>query len=153
MSKKIAIELTVRYPVDVVWQALTLPEAVSQWCMETDIKTTVGARFQFRGSPNKFWRGYVDCQILKINPPHLLTFSFQSTDKEDSTVKTYVLTEQNDGTRIQVTHDGFNSTHGMFSGLFVRCILSIGMKKELFKWLPQVLENGMNGNFSKKIKR
>lgn len=57
IMKKIELNVTVPYPVETVWKALTTPELMSQWLMETDFQPEVGREFKLKGQPNKMWRG------------------------------------------------------------------------------------------------
>jgi len=107
--------------------------------METDFSPTVGKEFQFRGKPNKGWRGYVDCKVTKIEPQQLVQFTWQNADKHTPTLITYRLSKDGDGTHIQAINDGFDSTYGAFSGLFFRSMIKMGMKVEFKKKLPKVL--------------
>ncbi len=153
MSKNIEFETEVFYPVPLVWQSLTKKEALSQWIMLTNFKPEVGHHFRFTSKPNKFWRGYTECQVIEIVPEKILKFIWQTAEGQDPTLITYELIPTAAGTKIKVIHSGFNRSHGWFSGLFFRTMIKAGMKKEFTQWLPQVLENGKNGDFGKVIRK
>ena len=137
--KKIELNLVVPYPLEMVWQAITKPELMSQWLMETDIKPQVGHEFKFTGKPNKMWRGWVDCKVTKVEPPTMIQFTWQNSDKYTPTTITYTLSKQADGTHIHAVNDGFDRSYGMFDGLFFRTMIKMGMKVEFTKKLPAVL--------------
>jgi len=139
--KKIEINVSVAYPIETVWQALTKPELMSQWIMETDFRPEVGRQFKFKGKKNKFWRGWTECKVIKIEPLKQLQFTWQNSEKQTPTLITYTLTKTDSGTNIQATNEGFDSTYGPFEGFFFRTMIKAGMKKEFSGKLPEVLAN------------
>ena len=156
MSKtttQIQYETLLVHPIELVWDALTKPQAIAQWCMETDFMPVLGHKFQFRGKKNRFWRGWVDCEVLEVVRSNRLCFSWQSMAHHSRTIVTYELGSESAGTRIRATHSGFDHTHGWFSGWLFRTMVKSGLKRELRDWLPQVLENGWEGNFGTAIDR
>ncbi|MCP5426161.1 MAG: SRPBCC domain-containing protein [Gammaproteobacteria bacterium] len=138
-------------PITLVWEAITDTRAISQWCMHTDFVPEVGRKFQYLAKPNLFWRGYVDCQVLTIEKPNLLRFSWQSVASHSPTVVTYRLEAVGSKTEFCVTHDGFDSTHGLFNGLFMRVMIGFGLKKEILERLPKVLEHAKESDNGRKI--
>lgn len=142
--KSVEIKIEVPYPVSVVWQALTQKELLSRWLMRTDFEPTLGKKFRFYGNKNRFWRGYVDCEVVDIKPRKLLQFYWQSVPSQHRTKITYRLEEVKDGTSITATHEGFDNTHGLLSGFFMRLMIQQGLKKEFLKKLPTVLKSLSN---------
>jgi len=139
MSKKIELDITLPYPIEKVWQAITQPELMSQWIMETDFSPTVGKEFTFKGKPNKMWRGWVDCKVTKVEPQKLVQFTWQNSEKHTPTLITYTLSKTENGTHVHAVNEGFDSTYGAFSGLFFRTMIKMGMKVEFKKKLPEVV--------------
>lgn len=44
---------------------------INRWLMATDdFETKVGARFTLRDVARPGFRGYVECQVLELLPPH-----------------------------------------------------------------------------------
>jgi uncharacterized protein YndB with AHSA1/START domain len=152
-SKQIEVQVTVPYPIELVWDAITKPEALSQWIMETDFKPVVGRKFQFRAKKNMAWRGWTDCEVLEVERPNRLQFTWQTMPKQSPTVITYILKSVPNGTHFRAIHAGFDKSHGWFSGLFIRTMLKAGLEREVLDWLPQVLENGKQGDFGADIDR
>lgn len=152
-AEKTEFELTLPYPIELVWEAITRADAITQWCMETNFQPVVGYKFQYRAKPNMAWRGWVDCEVLEVARPNCLRFSWQSMSNQSATTVTYKLASVSDGTHIKAEHAGFNRSHGWFSGWLFRMMLSAGLKRELSCWLPQVLENGKQGDFGEIIDR
>jgi len=137
--KKIEINVTVPYSIEKVWQALTEHQLMSQWLMETDFKPEVGYQFRFKGKENKFWRGYIECKVVNIEPLKSIQFTWQNAEKQTPTLITYELAKTDNGTSIHATNDGFDNTYGPFSGFFYRTMIKAGMKKEFSGKLPKVL--------------
>jgi uncharacterized protein YndB with AHSA1/START domain len=137
--KKIDINTDVPYPIEKVWQALTDSALMSQWLMETDFKPDVGYQFRFKGKANKFWRGYVECKVVTIEPLKRIQFTWQNAEKQTPTTITYELQKTDSGTSIHATNAGFDNTYGPFSGFFYRTMIKAGMKKEFSVKLPKVL--------------
>jgi uncharacterized protein YndB with AHSA1/START domain len=52
MRRDIAVEETLPFPVETVWQALTDPEALAEWVMPVEgFAPVVGQRFRFKARP------------------------------------------------------------------------------------------------------
>jgi uncharacterized protein YndB with AHSA1/START domain len=147
------IEIATIYdaPIDLVWEAVTNAHAISQWCMSTDFSPEVGRKFQYKAKPNMFWRGYVDCQVIEIEKPTLLRFTWQSVAGHTPTVVSYRLEGIGSKTKFSTSHEGFDSSHGFFNGLFMRVMIGFGLRKEVLNRLPKVLENGKNGDIARRI--
>jgi uncharacterized protein YndB with AHSA1/START domain len=57
------------HPIEKVWAALIEPAALAQWLMANDFEPRVGKRFTLRGEPTPQWRGWMDCELLEMEPP------------------------------------------------------------------------------------
>ncbi len=150
-TRRIEVRESFPYPIELVWRAITDPEALSRWFMKTDFEPVVGKKFQFRAEPMRGWRGYVDCEVLEVEEPHRLRFSWQGMPEHNVTTVTYELEQRGDSTVIRAVHEGFDRSHGFLSGWMLRGILKGGWKKMFGKLLPQVLANGREGNISAAI--
>lgn len=42
--------------------------------------TTVGTKFRFVAKPKLGWNGVVDCEVLEVNEPSLLRYSWRGGD-------------------------------------------------------------------------
>lgn len=137
--KKISLTVDLPYPIEKVWKAITEPELMSQWLMPTDFQPEVNHEFTFKGTPNKFWRGWTACKVIAVKPMEQVQFTWQNSEKQTPTLITYTLTKTSTGTTIQATNEGFDNTYGPFAGLFYRQMIKAGMKQEFSKKLPAVL--------------
>jgi uncharacterized protein YndB with AHSA1/START domain len=95
-------------PPEQVWHALTDPALLARWLMPNDFQPAVGHRFTFRTEPvpQQGFDGIVHCQVLELEPPRLLRFSWRGgvLDTEVS----WRLVPEGAGTRLLITHDGFD---------------------------------------------
>jgi len=97
-------------PPERVWQALTDPELLARWLMPNDFRPAVGHQFTFRTEPvpEHGFDGIVHCQVLDLDPPRLLRFSWRG-GRLDTEVS-WRLVPEGTGTRLLITHDGFDDT-------------------------------------------
>lgn len=87
-----------------VWRALTDPELVARWWAPGDIRPVAGHRFTLDMGP---W-GRQDCQVLEADEPRLLRFTFGEGTLD--TTLTWRLAPEGEGTRLFLTHEGFDLT-------------------------------------------
>jgi uncharacterized protein YndB with AHSA1/START domain len=134
---KADIDATVTYPhpVDRVWAALTSSDALAVWLMPNDFKPVAGHHFTFRTSPAPGFDGIVRCEVLELDPPRRMVWTWAGGNI-DTTV-TFTLEETADaGTRLRMHQVGF---HGLGAQL-TRRILASGWPGILRKRLPAYLD-------------
>ena len=128
MKKDIHRELLVAAPIDRIWYAITNREALSQWYMRTsDFEPTVGCKFIFEDKPQGKWDGKVHGEVLEVEPPRLLVYSFWGNQMKGRTTVRWTLTEEGDQTRIRVDHTGFEG----FGDWLMGHIIAFGWRKFL----------------------
>jgi uncharacterized protein YndB with AHSA1/START domain len=146
---KADIDATVTYPhpVDRVWEALTSSEALAAWLMPIEgvggagRLDRVGHRFTFRTRPAPGFDGIVRCEVLELDPPHRMVWSWAG-GKID-TIVTFTLDETADsGTRLRMHQVGF---HGLAAQL-TRRILAGGYPRILGQRLPAYLDGAADRN-------
>ncbi len=135
MSRTIVREVTYPHPPERVWTALTDPQSLAAWLMPNDFKPEVGHKFQFRVPPQRGWRGIVDCEVLAVEPPRRLSYSWQGDPHHRPMTVTWTLEPVNGGTRLRLEHAGFRGVGGFFLSL----LLGRGWGKMLRTSLPKVL--------------
>lgn len=113
MSETVMLDYELKSPIDRVWHALTDSATLSKWMLfkSNDFKPVVGHAFHFRGAPG--WDGGVDCEVIEVDKPHRLSYTWVSDaqgDLQHSTVVTWTLTEAEGGvTRLHLEQSGFRS--------------------------------------------
>jgi uncharacterized protein YndB with AHSA1/START domain len=103
------IQLENHYPeaIEVVWDALTTREAISAWLMPTDdFAAIIGHRFHFRTKPALGFDGLVTCEVLEVQAPNRLVFSWQGGPLKQ-TIVTFDLQRDGNNTRLMLRHEGF----------------------------------------------
>ena len=125
------------HPIAKVWRTLTDPQLLALWSMRPEgFSLEVGARFKFYGEPNKHWRGFVECELLEVEPQKLLRYSWVGDDSGAKLIVTYSLEPSARGTRLTLVHGGFSGVGGY---LLAKLIMTPGWKKMLDGDFPQVL--------------
>jgi uncharacterized protein YndB with AHSA1/START domain len=125
------------YPRETVWHALTDPQLMAEWLMPNDFEPVIGHRFSFATDPVPAhgFDGRVDCEVLTLDPARELRISWRGGTL-DTTV-TWRLEDEGTGTRLFVTHDGFDEADA--SQATTMRILGGGWKGHLHRRLETVL--------------
>jgi uncharacterized protein YndB with AHSA1/START domain len=114
-GQSIVVDYDLARSPELVWRALTDPALLAAWLMENDIRPVVGHRFTFRARPVPGWDGVVHCEVLVVEPPSRLSYSWRGGSDEVEgygsrldTVVTWILTPTNTGgTHLRLEHTGF----------------------------------------------
>lgn len=85
-----------------VWKALTDPALHARWWAAGDVRPVVGHRFDLDMGK---W-GKQPCEVLEADPEKLLKYRF-GTGTIDTTI-TWRLSAEGAGTRLRMTHEGFD---------------------------------------------
>ncbi len=103
-KREAVIELDHLYahPPAAVWRALTDPELHARWWAAGDVKAVVGHRFELDMGK---W-GKQPCEVVAVEPERLLRYRFATTSL--NTTITWRLSPEGEGTRLQLTHEGFD---------------------------------------------
>lgn len=110
MSVTVAIDVEIKSSIERVWHALTDSATLSRWMMfEThDFQPVVGHTFQLRMEPDPSWSVVVDCQVLEVDEPHRLVYSWIVPSQGHHTTVTWTLEETpGGGTRLRLEQSGF----------------------------------------------
>jgi len=106
----IALEYDLPHPPAKVWRALTEPALLAKWIMSTDMNPAVGEQFTFRMDPTPWWDGIVNCEVLKVEPLELISYTWGGgpAGNEIDTVVTFTLKPTAaGGTLLSFEHSGF----------------------------------------------
>lgn len=131
------------YPIEEVWAVLTDPELVAQWTTTGQggrpegFAAVPGTRFRFVGKPTIGWAGVVYCEVLDVEAPRALRYTWKGDqDSDDVTEVTYLLEETGAGTRFIWRHTGFRG----LGGFAMSKLLGNVRRKMLTAGVPPVLE-------------
>lgn len=133
MRRDLKLERVYPYPPERVWRALTSAEALAEWLMPNDFEPRVGHKFQFRAKPGAGWDGIVNCEVLEVDEPRRLSYSWRNNFID--TVLTFTLEPTAGGTRLYLTQTGFDGV----KAFMVSLIMGSGWKSMLRKSLPAAL--------------
>lgn len=131
------------YPVEEVWAVLTDPEQVARWTTTgrggrpEGFAAVPGTRFRFVGRPTLGWAGVVFCEVVSVDAPRSLHYTWKGDqDTDEVTHVTYRLEETADGTRFTWHHTGFTGV----GGFAMSRLLATVRTKMLTEGVPPVLE-------------
>lgn len=96
MSKDLSMDFQFNNSAEQVWNALTDSDMLAKWVMDNDFKPVVGHRFQFSMEATGGWDGKIDCEVLDVDEPHRLSYTWVSFG-ESHTI-TWTINEDKDGT-------------------------------------------------------
>jgi uncharacterized protein YndB with AHSA1/START domain len=136
MKADIDIAVTYPHPPDRVWAALTSSDALAAWFMPNDFKPVAGHcfRFQARAFRALGFDGVVRCEVLELDPPRRMVWSWAGGNI-DTTV-TFTLEQTPGGTRLRMHQVGFDGLGGQLT----RRILAGGYPRILGQRLPAYLD-------------
>jgi uncharacterized protein YndB with AHSA1/START domain len=73
--------------------------------MSNDFEPVAHRKFQFRADPVPQWDGIIDCEVLLIDPPRHLSYTWSSLGLDS--VVLFTLTPVEAGTHLRMEHSGF----------------------------------------------
>src|SRR3984957_8455179 len=130
------------HPPAKVWRAVTDPALISLWTSTgaggrpEGFAPIAGTKFRFVAKPKPGWNGIVDCEVLEVNEPSLLRYSWTGDAGGDLTQGRYRLEPHDVGTRFSFEHTGFTGV----GGVFMAKLLGHVRRKMLSVGLPAVLD-------------
>ncbi|CAM3462209.1 SRPBCC domain-containing protein [Paenibacillus lactis] len=92
--------LTLKAPIDKVWQAVATSEGIAAWFMPNNFEPALGFEFQLNAGPF----GMSPCKVTELDPPHRLSFNWG----KDWTL-TFELVEQGEHTEFTLIHGGWTA--------------------------------------------
>ena len=112
-GRTIVVERELPHPPERVWRALTQPHLLKEWLMENDFKPVAGHRFQLKMPSSPNWNGVTDCEVLAVDAPRKLSYSWNSSGDEAAnglrTVVTWNLSPSGSGTKLRMEQSGFRT--------------------------------------------
>ena len=118
MSQSIHKERVFNAPIDQVWGAITDASSLSIWFMQADFEPTLGYNFTFTDKPQGGWDGVLVGEVLTVQEPHVLEYSWKGNQMKHTTTVRWQLESQGSSTRITLSHTGFKGFSDRIVGLF-----------------------------------
>jgi uncharacterized protein YndB with AHSA1/START domain len=135
MKRDVHLEYEYPYPPDAVWRAITDPELMASWLMKNDFQLRVGHKFRFTAPPQPGWDGIVLCEVLEVEAPRRLVYSWKGTANKFTTRVTWTLVPTASGTRLVLDHDGFEGV----GGILLSFMLGSGWKRMMRQRLRETI--------------
>jgi uncharacterized protein YndB with AHSA1/START domain len=125
------------HPPARVWRALTDPDRLARWLMDNDFAPVVGHRFTFRTKPvpASGFDGVIHCEVLEVTSEKLLVYRWRANPL--NTTVTWRLVAEGTGTRLFLTHTGFDPDDPVQRRTFA--ILDGGWRSHVFRSLATEL--------------
>lgn len=95
----------------------------------------VGCRFRFVGKPMAGWDGVVRCEVLEVDQPRLLRYSWRGSEDASPTDVTWRIESTREGSALTYEHTGFSG----IGGFVMARLLGRVRRKMLDEGLPAVL--------------
>lgn len=133
MTRDINMSAVYPHPIETVWRAITDRNAIAEWLMENDFEPKLGHKFQFRAKPMGGWDGIVHGEVLEVDPPRKLRYSWRTNVID--TMLTITLQTVAEGTALKLEHSGFRG----FKPVMISFLMGSGWKSILRKGLPAIL--------------
>jgi uncharacterized protein YndB with AHSA1/START domain len=137
---EIVVEEVFPHSVEAIWKALTDGGLMGRWLMEpTGFEPVPGNRFTYQTTPAGEWDGKIQCEVIAVSPCELLSYSWAGGHiKNDGygslldTVVTFELKKVHGGTRLRMTHSGFDmvrnkTAHAKMSAGWPGVVRTIGV--------------------------
>jgi uncharacterized protein YndB with AHSA1/START domain len=106
---RLNMEVFYPYPPERVWQVITNRRALAAWLMENDFEARVGHKFRFQHSTLPGLDGSIDCQVIELDEPKRLSYTWQDKLMHQPSIVTWILNPVDGGTRLQLEHKGLRS--------------------------------------------
>jgi uncharacterized protein YndB with AHSA1/START domain len=120
VKSQIHLESVYPHPIETVWEAISNRESLSAWLMPTDdFLAVIGHTFHFRTKPALGFDGVVQCEILEVQAPWRLSFSWQGGPLQ-RTVVTFELRSDGHHTHLRLLHQGFKGLLPMLTANVLR---------------------------------
>ncbi len=136
MRRNLVLERVYPYSPEQVWEALADGQALSEWLMETDFQPYVGHRFEFRTKPSWGFDGIVRCEVIAVDKPRRLAYTWQGGLMKKPTTVTWTLQPVEAGTRLKLEHTGFEG----LVGVSLSVLLGSGWGRLLGEVLPRYID-------------
>ncbi|MFE5320719.1 SRPBCC domain-containing protein [Paenibacillus sp. NPDC056579] len=112
MSLSLTLDFQYTTSIEKLWSAITDSKTLAKWVMENDFEPVVGHRFQFRTKPTEYWDGLIEGEVLIVDPPNRLSYSWASGGEKHTV--TWTLQDLGEGkVNLHLDQTGFSNVHGV----------------------------------------
>ena len=98
--RTVVVERQFAHPPEKLWRALTQPQLIADWLMQSDFAPVEGHKFRFTAD----WGG-VDCEVTEVEPITVLAYRWAAMGLDS--VVTWTLTPRDGGTWLRLEQEGF----------------------------------------------
>lgn len=103
MSLTLNLDFEYKTTIEKLWSALTDSSKLAKWvanihtgeAMENNFQPVVGSRFEFRTQPNEYWDGVISGEVLVVDAPNRVSYTWESGGEKHTI--TWTLQELEDG--------------------------------------------------------
>ena len=137
------------HPPEDVWAAITDSHALAEWLEPNTHQPVVGHKFQFRCDPGACGSGVTECEVLEVNAPRRLVWSWvhvpAKPDKPRPAPMTisWTLVPKDQGTLLILEHTGAQNI-----GWITRNMMRLGWGVMMKRLVPRVLQGVQAGSFT-----
>ncbi|RUS46939.1 SRPBCC domain-containing protein [Cohnella sp. AR92] len=85
MSLTLTLDFQYKTTIEKLWAALTDSKKLAKWTLENDFKPIVGHQFTFRAQPTEFWDGIIQGEVLIVEEPTRLSYTWAGGEKHTVT--------------------------------------------------------------------
>ncbi len=135
MKRGLRYERVMSHPPELIWRALTEAELMSRWLMETEFVPEVGFEFTFRSPPNPTYDGIIYGEVILVDNPVQVAYTFIGGHMKHKTVVTWTLIPEGEKTRLILEHEDFLGLRD----IFISAIIGFGWNRMLNS-LPALLD-------------
>ncbi|MFC5700194.1 SRPBCC domain-containing protein [Cohnella faecalis] len=112
MSLALALDFQYKTSIEKLWSALTDSNTLAKWVLPNDFKPVVGQRFQFRAEPTEWWDGLIEGEVLIVDAPNRLSYTWASGGEQHTVV--WTLQDLGEGkVNLHLDQTGFANEQGL----------------------------------------
>jgi len=109
LEPPIQVTRVYQVPILTVWEMVTRQENLAKWLMPGNFKPEVGFQYFFQAKPQgDEWDGKIFGEVLEVDKPNHIKFTWNTTRLNKKTVVTFKLEETTDGVLFKIEHGGFS---------------------------------------------
>ncbi|SDT52965.1 Uncharacterized conserved protein YndB, AHSA1/START domain [Paenibacillaceae bacterium GAS479] len=112
MSLVLSVDHEYKTTIEKAWTYLTDPSKLSKWILENDFKAVEGHRFQFRAEPNQYWDGVINGEVLLVDEPNKLSYTWAVGEEKHTVI--WTLQDLGNGkVNLHLEQTGFSNVQGL----------------------------------------